>query len=295
MHMPSAKGLFHRAIAESGGSAAYLTVDESLRIADLTLKNLGLAGTEVHVLKTLPYGELLEAADAALDQVSKEAAGSGRSLSWRPVLDGTYIESEYSDFTAGMPLIAGTNFSERSSTFAIGDGRKNFWSDEETYANLEKRYGRHADQIVAEFGRLFPYKKTADAYFYAPQYRTTVRGVLDGRLNSRNTGPVYNYLFAYEAPVNGGITPFHCAELIYVFHNVDMPSLRRATGGALSAHKMQNTVASAWVNFAAAGNPSQDGLEWRPYRKGGNGTMVFDTVSEFKTLDDQKLVELMSR
>lgn len=121
-----------------------------------------------------------------------------------------------------------------------------------------------------------------------------MRGVLAKRIKE-SRGPVHTYLFAYEAPVNGGITPFHCAELIYVFHNVDLPALRLATGAAPSAYRVQDAVARAWVNFAYRGNPGQTGLAWEPYTEGGHGAMIFDTVSEFRPLDDRVMVELMGR
>lgn len=43
------------------------------------------------------------------------------------------------------------------------------------------------------------------------------------------------------------------------------------------------------------GNPSQDGLAWAPYTESGQGTMVFDTKSAFRTLDDKVMVGLMSK
>ncbi|MDH4125213.1 MAG: carboxylesterase family protein [Gammaproteobacteria bacterium] len=290
MHMPSAEGLFHRGIAESSGSFAYLTAEESARIAALTLQELGLDASQAEVLKTIPYPELLRAATAALQQVNAEVPE--RNLNWRPVLDGNYIESEYSEFSREMPFIVGTNFSERTSTFVLGDGRKNEWTEDETRANLAARFGaENLDELLAEFKALFPHKKPADAYFFDARYRVTVRESLDLRL-SQSSGPVYNYLFAYEAPANGGIMPFHCAELIYVFHNVDMPEIKIATGADASTYAMQDTAAQAWVNFARTGNPSVDGAEWRPYTKEGHGTMVLDVHSEWSELDDRRLVEL---
>lgn len=294
MHMPSAKGLFHRGIAQSSGSAGYLTEPESRRIAELTLQNLGISPAQVNDIQKVPYPRLLEAANAALAQARKELGGGGRNLEWRPVRDGRYIEAQYSEFSRDMPSMVGTNFSERNNTFGIGDGRHTAWSRDEVAANLRERYGANADEVAQQFARLFPRKHLADAYFYAPTYRNTVRGVLANRLQE-SRGPVYNYLFSYEAPVNGGTTPFHCAELIYVFHNVDLPELRLATGGAPSAYRVQDVVARAWVNFAYTGNPSQPGLEWKPWTEAGQGTMVFDDVSEFKTLDDGVMVGLMSR
>lgn len=292
MHMPEAEGLFHKAIAESSGTASVLLPEESTKITELTLQNLGLDESEVDKLKEVPYYDLLEAADAALATVKQEV---GRNISWRPLQDDEYVMTEYCDFADEIPFIAGTNFSERSSTVFIGDGRKNEWTDEETHDNLVEMYGDNADAIIEEFNRLFPEKKTADAYFYAPSYRNNVRSALTAKIESGTNAPVYNYLFAFEAPVNGGVTPFHCAELIYVFHNVELPDLTIATGGTQECLDMQDVVAQAWVNFAYTGNPSQEGLEWVPYSEVENSTMVFDVNSECKILDDQNMVDLMTK
>ena len=43
---------------------------------------------------------------------------------------------------------------------------------------------------------------------------------------------------------------------------------------------LQDKVAQAWLNFARTGNPSQPGLEWKPYTKESPQAMVFDTVSQ---------------
>jgi len=294
MHMPAAKGLFHRGIAQSSGSAAYLTVEESKRIAEVTLKNLNITPAQVNDIRKVPYPKLLEAANAALVQVRKELGSSGRSIDWRPVRDGKYIEVEFSEFSRDMPFIVGSNFSERNNTFGIGDGRHTEWSAVETKANLEERYGANAEQAAREFARLFPRKHASDVYFYSPATRVTVRGVLANRIKE-SRAPVYNYLFSYEPPVNGGTSAFHCAELIYAFHNVGMRELQLATGGVPGAYRMQDVTARAWVNFAYTGNPSQPGLEWKPWTEANQGTMILDEVSEWKTLDDQTLVKLTTK
>ena len=56
---------------------------------------------------------------------------------------------------------------------------------------------------------------------------------------------------------------------------------------------MQDEVSQAWVNFARTGNPSQPGLSWEPYTVEGKQAMVFDTVSEVRRLDDDKLLSLL--
>ncbi len=293
MHMPEAEGLFHKVIAESSGTASVLLPDESRRITERTMEILGIDETQLNVLKEISFEELLTAADQAVSDVGKQVREeSGRSIGWRPLQDDAYIMTEYCDFAYDIPFIAGTNFSERSSTLVLGDGRKNEWTEEETLANLTERYGDNAEGIIEEFTRLFPDKITADAYFYAPSYRNNVRSALSDKL-AATRAPVYNYLFSYEAPVNGGITPFHCAELIYVFHNVGLREMLIATGGTPESFAMQDVVAQAWVNFAYTGDPSQEGLAWTPYTLENEYTMVFDKDSYCVVLDDQQMVDMM--
>ena len=285
MSMPSAEGLFHKAIAQSTGNASYLTAEQSARIAEIMLEN-----HELSELETMPYYDLLEVGEAALSQVEEE---TGENLSWRPIVDEEYILSAYADWSSEMPFIAGTTFSERTSSFVIGDGRKNEWTDAEISENLAERYGDNAPAIAQEFQALFPDKGIQDAYFYDATYRESVYETLERRL-SQSEGPVYNYLFAYEAPVMGGITPFHCAELMYVFHNLDIPQVNIATGGAPSGYKAQDTIAQAWVNFARTGNPSVGEHEWEEFSMEGRGTMVFDAESYFSGFDDRQIVEMIT-
>ncbi len=56
---------------------------------------------------------------------------------------------------------------------------------------------------------------------------------------------------------------------------------------------LEDKVAGAWVNFAKTGNPSQPGLEWRPYTPDNPQAMVFDTISESRPLHDDKLVSML--
>ena len=105
--------------------------------------------------------------------------------------------------------------------------------------------------------------------------------------------PVYNYLFTYEYPVNGGTTSFHTSELAFVFHNLDMPEVRVATGDVPAGFALQDKASQAWINFARTGNPSQPDLEWKPYAQADPQTMVFDTLSECRNLDYDKFHSLM--
>jgi para-nitrobenzyl esterase len=183
-------------------------------------------------------------------------------------------------------------FSEMQGTLSRGDGRKNQWSQKEIDDQLAGAFADKKDAIVTEFKQAFPRKKVQDVLYYAGGSRPGVKNLLARKLES-SKAPVYNYVFAWEYPINGGITSFHCAELAFCFHALSVPQIRTATGGGPEAMALQDKVAQAWVNFARTGNPSQPGLTWKSYTKDDPQAMVFDTVSESVALRDDKLVSLL--
>jgi para-nitrobenzyl esterase len=300
MHMPIAKGLFHKVIAQSGGNLNYRNTEPAASIktqqmiAAATMKNLGLDGSQadgikINLLKKIPYRDLITAGAAALRSVAQE---SGRqNLSWEVIADDQYVMREFCDWAGAIPLIAGTVFSEMVSNLAQGD-QKNEWSRKEIDEHLTSRYGDKKDEIAAEFQRAFPGRKVQDVLYFANTSRPPVKQTLARKLENGKTS-VWNYLFAYEYPVNGGVTPFHCSEIVFAFHNVDQRQSKIATGGGPIALALQDKVAQAWINFARSGNPNQPGLQWKPWTAQDPQTMVFNTVSESRALRDDKLVSLM--
>jgi para-nitrobenzyl esterase len=296
MHMPAAKGLFHRVSAQSGGNNNYrdTNVAESIKaqqaIAAHTLKNLNLTGDQIDKLKTVPYSELIAAGTAALQSAAKEV-GRPR-LGWEVIADDKYVMREFCDWADTIPLMAGAVFSEMQGTLTRGDGRKNEWSQKEIDEHLTAAFGDKKDEIVAEFKKAYPRKKVQDVLYYAGSSRPGVKNLLDRKLEKAKA-PVYNYVFAWEYPINGGITSFHCSELAFCFHALSVPQIKTATGGGPAALALQDKVSQAWVNFAKTGNPSQPSLAWKPYTKADPEAMVFDTVSQSVPLRDDKLVSLL--
>jgi para-nitrobenzyl esterase len=296
MHMPVARNLFHKVIAQSGGNLTYRNTDPvtSIKtqqaIAAATLKNLNLDGSQMDKLKNVPYDDLIVAGASALRSV---AADLGRpNLSWDVIADDQYVMREFCDWADSIPLMAGTVFSEMFGTLTRGDGRKNEWSPKEIEDHLASEYGDKKSEIEAEFRKCFPRKKVQDVLYFAGSSRPGVKQTLARKLEHGKT-PVWNYIFAWEYPVDGGITAFHCSEIAFAFHNVGLPQLKIATGGGPVALALQDKVSQAWINFARTGNPNQPSLEWKPYTAQEPQTMVFDTVSGSYALRDDKLVSLL--
>jgi para-nitrobenzyl esterase len=296
MHMPVAKGLFHKVSAQSGGNNTYRTTDVAASIkaqqtiAAHTLKNLNLSGDQIDKLKTVPYSALITAGVAALRSAAQEVGRT--NLNWEVIADDQYVMREFCDWADGIPLMAGAVFSEMQGTLTRGDGRKNDWTPKEIDDQLTATFADKKTDVVAEFKQAFPRKKVQDVLYYAGASRPGVKNLLNRKLE-KTKAPVYNYLFAWEYPINGGITSFHCSELAFCFHALSVPQIKTATGGGPVALALQDKVSQAWINFAKTGNPNQPGLEWKPYTKEDPQAMVFDTVSQSVSLRDDKLVSLL--
>jgi para-nitrobenzyl esterase len=259
-------------------------------VAAETLRNLGLDGSQIDKLKKVPYRDLLAAGNAANQAVAKQLGG--QAMGWNPIADDQYVLREFCDWADSIPYIAGNVMSEFSSNLAKGELTKNEWSQKEIDEHLTAAFGDKKDEVVAEFKKVQPHKKIQDALFLDNRFRRGTKIMLAQKLE-KSTAPVYNYIFAYEYQVNGGITAFHCSEIAFAFHALSEPHIRIATGGAPATLALQDKVSQAWVNFARTGSPSQAGLAWKPYTLAGRETMVFDTVSEVRSMDDDKLLSLL--
>lgn len=295
MHMPAAQGLFHKVICESSSLVDYRGTDpskviqEQQAVAAETLANLKLTGADIDKLKTIPYRDLLAAGTAALKTVG---ARLGRNMGWEPIADDRNVMRELCDWARAIPYIAGNVLSEFNSNLRQINDQKNDWSAAEVDQRLTAALGAKKDEAVAEFRKLQPTKKIQDVLFTDNRFRRSTKIMLAQKLETA-TAPVYSYLFAYEYPVNGGVTPFHTAEIAFAFHALNEPHIRIATGGAAAGLALQELVSTAWVNFARTGNPSQASLAWQPYSVAGRETMVFDVASEMRPYNDDRLQELL--
>src|SRR5215471_7041456 len=171
MHMPAAKGLFHKVSAQSGGNNNYRTSDVAASIkaqqtiAAHTLKNLNLTGADLDKLKAVPYTALIAAGTAALRSAAQEL-GVANVGGWNPIADDQEVMREFCEWADTIPLVAGSVFSEFAGNLQSGDD-KNAWSQTEADARLAKAFGDKKDALVAEFKNSFPRKKVQDLLYYA--------------------------------------------------------------------------------------------------------------------------------
>lgn len=313
MATPSAQGLFHKAIVQSGaveGMGATLPNQQaSRRVAELTLQNLGIASNELEKLNNIPFDELEKASNQALKQTAEEQKipalrGSGYSLSWSPILGNGYIPQQpvgeqYPAMAKEIPLLIGSNFSEWESFplqldfgKSLADNR-NTWTNEQIQQKLNAHFGEKSADIQTAFKQAYPTRNVADV-LYADTF-LRLPAIKTARLKADQKGAnVYHYLFSWDTPVMDGIPmSYHTAEIPFVFNNIEQAQF--ATGGGEQAKKLAQTMSTAWANFAKTGNPNGNGLpQWDAYNRENGATMIFDNEVKQVQHHDEALLKLLA-
>jgi para-nitrobenzyl esterase len=302
MSDPAAKGLFHKAVIESGG-VFLMDPKTSRRIAALTLGHLGIDPNDVAKLEKIPYKELNEAGTKALEEAGKEAGHSGMmgrtNYSWSPVADGSYLpvlptDRSLPDLNKDVPLMVGSTLNEFAAFAAMMDPRLKdaaAWSLDQAKDFLRKQYGEKTDQVVAAFQKAYPKMKPGEWISVDTMFRSGVLAIASGKADQKGA-PVYTYLFSWQSPVqDGAFKAAHCAEIPFVFNNVALDE--QGTGGGPEAQAMAARVSQAWINFARSGNPNNPGLpQWPAYTRANGATMVLDKQSHVEQNHDKELIEL---
>lgn len=296
---PSAGGLFHKAIVQSGSMVRTMEAEYSRRIGAATVAELGLKCNEVDKLAGIPYEQLLAAGEKAVAKVRAEAEKEGALSSfifgWAPTVDGSVLPShpfdpEAPEMSRDIPMMIGTTLHEFTATTYVPALRN--ISEAQAIEMLRGKYGDKTDLFVDLFNRTYPRHNAKDLIDTDFTFRP---GALEqARVKSRQGGaPVYMYMFTWESPAMDGILrSTHCMEIPFVFDN----AVRHAsmTGASAEAVALAGKMSRAWINFARTGNPNVDGLpEWEAYDTGKGATMFFDNVCEVRYNHDKELIDFV--
>jgi len=291
MAMPAAKGLFHKAIVQSGSQLRLASAEASAAQAAAVLKELAAQGIGMEQLTQVPAARLVEIATGVKNklQSTNPRAPISERLGWQPWLDGTIVTSHPFDpqapaLAAQVPMLIGTTMHEFSPAGAMPDPRA--LTDEWLATEVSKTYGPAASDIVAAFKRGHPGALPFEiAAIIGATSTFRASAVRQAQLQSANA-PAYLYWFAWKTPVLDG-TPlaYHCCELAFAFDNIDRCA--NATGGTAEARDLAAKVSQAWIQFARTGSPNHGGLpRWPAVSANTLPTMIFDTRCEVKDNPD---------
>jgi para-nitrobenzyl esterase len=268
--MPRAKGLFSRAIVESGSMLRVATPEEGTKQAMALLGALGLTEGQVDELQRLPVEKLLAV------RIPMAPPGSGDGMGTQPVMDGRSVPQqtwtpEAPKTASGVSMIIGC-CKDESTSFALGD-QALFSLDEGSLRVRIVNAGipeAEVDRLLGLYRRDYPKDSPSDLYFRVSSDRTARRNVMNqaDRKLAGGAGKVYIYDFAWNTPVFGGkLRAFHTSELPLVYRRVQFPQ----------SEELSRQLAGAWAAFARSGDPNHAGLPtWTAYSAAERPTMIFD-------------------
>ncbi|WP_162537576.1 carboxylesterase/lipase family protein [Granulicella sp. WH15] len=290
MAMPAAKGLFHRAIVQSGPYLKVLPPEYSARVAELVLKELGLSPSQVDQLQQVSVDRLEGAGVEAIKKMPDiEGSPLRRSFGlsgWGPTADGLVLPQHPFDpaapaISASVPMITGTNLNE----FINGVDRPNAnsMSLAELHRLIQQGLGDKSQAIIEAYRRDYP--KANPFSLYATIAASSVRhGSFEQarRKAALHSAPVYSYIYSWRTPVlDDRPGPFHAAELAFVFDNADICD--HYSAGSPEASALSRQMSTAWVNFARTGNPNHNSIpHWPEYTAENPATMYFNTPCEVR-------------
>ena len=173
MAMPSAKGLFHRAIVQSGSALEFSESKVSQRIGLLTLKYLGISPKDAaKKLDSVPYEDLVAAGDKAIADARKEFGADAKlRMVWCPSVGNKILPTQLfvpsaPEVSKVVPMIIGCNYNELHFDISSPLDRDG------VIAELTKRMGKEkADRYVAGFEAVYPDKPSTDMLFVDTFYR----------------------------------------------------------------------------------------------------------------------------
>jgi para-nitrobenzyl esterase len=280
MAMPSAKGLFHRAVIESGPGVKAVPAESADRLRKDLMAELGLADGDVAGLRAVPADKLAAAAAAA----EKKQPGTGFDRTgFAPVVDGKVLPTQpwdpkAPDISADVPVMIGINKTEMTLFMASAPWFGKL--DEAGLAAMAKAiYGDKAGAVLAALKTDFPGASPT----YLATHLTTYGRMFAGsvqiaeRKAAQGKARAYFYLLEWQTPVGPFRSP-HTLEIPLVFDNVE--SSRVLLGPGREPQLMARQMSAAWLAFAKTGDPNTKAIpKWPAYEAGKRATMMFNLNS----------------
>lgn len=276
--MPSAKGLFHRAIIESGATLSLVEPERAARVAHELLSELAITPQRWRELQNVPLETLMSAYFATVRRMNVDQMTMG----FAPSVDGTAIAEHpfhprASGISADIPVIVGATRTELTSS---ADAAAFALDEAGMRARVATLLGASADRVIDTYAKANPGASPAELYFLISsdqRYGAPVMKIAERRA-ALGRGPVYLYYFRWETPFDGGrYKSPHTVEIPFVFHNLEASPWTRGVAGAAA---LADRVSDAWLAFARTGDPNTAGLpRWPKFDSERRATMVFDTAS----------------
>jgi len=278
--MPAAKGLFHKAIMQSGPCLKIPDKARGTAIARQLLKDLGLSPRDAAKLQQMDAPRLSAAADAAEVKVIPRVLGFGPE-GLVPIIDDVVIhhhpfDTVASPESANVPFMVGSTKDE-AVLFAGPFPKWGQFTDSDVVELSRPLAGSRAQQAVDLYKRIHP----ADS----PSYllvdvvtdfwmRQAANRVAELK-SAQHSAPAFAYVLEWE--VNPELRSPHGTDVPLVFDNVNASPIIES---APDAQRVSDQMSAAWIAFARTGNPGNPKIpRWPAYSLHARANMLFNVNS----------------
>jgi para-nitrobenzyl esterase len=278
MAMPGAKGLFHRAVIESGAVLRLTTHEDAVKQTDLLLAELGLKPGQARELQSVPMERLLAANAAVQKQVTLPEPGATPNS---PMVDGKVIPGHPWDpkgpaLSAHIPLLIG--YARTEETLYDRPTAETLALDEAGLrARAAKRLGGDPARVIEVFRKAHAEATPWDLWILiaTDHPRGTYSRELARRKADQRDAPAFAYRYDWETPEGGGhMRSPHTIEIQFVFNNIKIAGPRISI--MPEAYALADKTSAAWAAFARTGDPNTPKLpKWPAYSATARDTMLF--------------------
>jgi len=272
-----ARGLFHKAIAQSGAGHIGHSQERSARVARALLSEMGLEPHESEKAADAPYSVLIAAQISLLAKINTgndpDRLGS---LPFQPTIDGQLLTARpivplREGAGRGVPLLTGTTKDEWR-LFTAANPALRLMSQKNFVERVERLAGEAAPPMLAAYDEGSPFERfnalMTDKGFAVPAARL-------GQAQAA-VAPTYVYRFDWRSSFLGGLMgSCHALDIGFTFgtHNKGLAGAFFGTGA--EAEALARDMMEAWVAFARSGNPSTPSTGiWPRYDATTRPTMI---------------------
>ena len=292
LSMPSARGLFHKAIIMSGTILNVNTKKMSAALGRAVLKELNIDAEHIKRINDVSYEDLYAAGQRAMAaSIGTRKPGTPMMWGFGPTPDGETLlqqpfQPNFSKISNDIPIMIGTTFNELQRLQYNKDITIN-----EAKESLKNTFGNNTEDYIKAMKKAWPGCTPQDMLSIDWLFRPKTLITADAIAETRNA-PTYMYMFTWRSPLTKGSV--HGAELMFCFNTLhhaknDLPQ------PSDEDLKLADLMSSAWAQFAHNGNPNIEGLpHWQPYTPQNGEMMVFDYNCSIRNNPDRDLQKIIN-
>lgn len=301
MAFPAAKGLFHKAIPQSGACHTASPLSQATTIAEKLLNRLGISPNK-------DVQELLDLSAADLTEQGQKLAAeeSGLGMIFQPCIDGHAlpempIDSVKEGSADDVAVLVGATRDEWRLFVGMVPGSEKL-TEEKLKSQLANNGGTDLSFMIEPYREMLTgigHEANPVAIHAAIQSDRAFRmpAIRLAEVLSDRGCDAFEYLFTVESPAMGGaLGSCHAIDIGYVFGTNSANKGTASFFGGEETHKqLADTVMDSWLSFARSGRPDDPLTEWKPYDREERSTAVFglpptvesDPYGEVRSLWDE--------